>query len=228
MRIAVCWALTDDDGLSDGRKISYLKEPVKWRRHDPIVFEQLRKDILIKRERKVENIEISNIISNSKYFKRHLKDEEEDRDNFFRDFHGFAQGVDLVFFDPDNGLEIKSIPRGRVKSSKYIYLSELENFYNMGQSLLIYQHFPRVNREEYIDSLASRIFGITYASSLFMFITSHVLFLLIPQPRHEEYFRRSSKDIESNWGEIIKVREINLQNLFSGIKNKSLNFLRDT
>lgn len=219
MRIAVCWALTDDDGFSDGSKINYLKEPLKWKRHDPIVFEQLRNDLLIKKERNIENIEISNIICNGKFFKRLLKDGKMERDRYFEEFLNFANNADLIFFDPDNGLEINSIPRGRIKSSKYIYLSELENFYRLGKSLLIYQHFPRVNREQYTSSLASKIFYLINAPSIFMFITSHVLFLLIPQPSHAEQFRRSSKEIERYWENIIKVKEINSQNHFNAINN---------
>ena len=36
--------------------------------------------------------------------------------------------VDLVFFDPDNGLET-TLPKGRKNSSKYLYLDEVAAFY---------------------------------------------------------------------------------------------------
>src|SRR5687768_3003787 len=39
LRIAVCWMLTPDDGRSDGRKISYLSNPDRWRNYDPVLFD---------------------------------------------------------------------------------------------------------------------------------------------------------------------------------------------
>lgn len=206
--IAFCWALTKDDGLSDGKKIGYLKEPSEWSRHDPAVYEQLRADVIFKKQRKVENIEESNLIPNSRFFKRVLKDNANERDVFFQEFLNFSQNSELIFFDPDNGIEVKSVARGKPGSSKYVYWKELENFYQLDKSLLIYQHFPRVNRELFITSLSSKVFRTTCASTIFMFVTSHVLFLLIPQQRHETIFRKESKRLANSWKGRIKVKEV--------------------
>jgi hypothetical protein len=50
---------------------------------------------------------------------------------------------DLVFFDPDNGLEVMSVPKGHSKAGKYIYWDELVPFWHRGNSLLIYHHLNR-------------------------------------------------------------------------------------
>ena len=50
---------------------------------------------------------------------------------------------DLVFFDPDNGLEIASVPKHHPKAGKYIYWDELVPFWNRGHALLIYHHLNR-------------------------------------------------------------------------------------
>jgi hypothetical protein len=51
-------------------------------------------------------------------------------------------GRDLVFFDPDNGIEVLSKPCGGRDSSKYVYWDELQETYRSGQSVLVYQIFP--------------------------------------------------------------------------------------
>lgn len=204
---AVCWILTEDDSLSDGSKINYLRDPEKWRRYDPIVFEKLRKDVLVLGVRSVGNLEHSKILTNCKFYTKHIQDEIRERDKFFNEFYHFSNDVDLIFFDPDNGLEIKSVPRGRSKSSKYLYWNELKLFYNTGSSILLYQHFPRQNREYYINNLVDRVFELTKTDVVFSYVTSHVLFLLIPQLEHKFYFRLRNMIISKSWRGQIKIKE---------------------
>ena len=54
-----------------------------------------------------------------------------------------TSGADLVFFDPDNGVEVKSAPKGSAKAGKYFFWDELEEFWLRGQSLLVYHHLNR-------------------------------------------------------------------------------------
>lgn len=205
--VAVCWVLTEDDNLSDGRKINYLRNPEKWQRYDPIVFEQLRKDVLIRGLRQVENLEHSKILSNCKFYAQPIKDEAKERDKFFNEFYRFSNNVDLIFFDPDNGLEIKSVPRGRIKSSKYLYWNELEFFYNTGSSILLYQHFPRQNREYYINHIVDKVSELINTDVVFSYATSNVLFLLIPHREHESFFRMRNTIVSKNWRDQIKIKE---------------------
>jgi hypothetical protein len=50
---------------------------------------------------------------------------------------------ELIFFDPDNGIEVASVPKHHVKAGKYIYWDELARFWNRGHALLIYHHLNR-------------------------------------------------------------------------------------
>jgi hypothetical protein len=54
-----------------------------------------------------------------------------------------SEAVDLVFLDPDNGLEVASVPPSSPKASKYVFLHEVGAIAERGQSLLIYQHHNR-------------------------------------------------------------------------------------
>jgi len=202
----VCWVLTEDDDRTDGRRTRYLEQSETWQKYDPIVFEHLREHVLKKGLRDVSTIEQSDILHNCRFYKEHIHDDTDLRDKFFDKFFKFAQGADLVFFDPDNGLEVKSVPRGKKKSSKYVYWSEVEASYKLGHSLLLYQHFPRKPREPFIRSLIHRFKALDGIRSVFSYCTSHVAFLLIPQPHHENMFSENTTRVLQNWGDVIRVR----------------------
>ena len=115
----VCWVLTENDSKTDGNRIAYLEQPDTWRKYDPVVFEHLREHVLERRIRDIDVIERGDILTKCRFFSDIIQDDNRQRDLFFNKFFKFAEGADLVFFDPDNGLEVKSVPRGKKRSSKY-------------------------------------------------------------------------------------------------------------
>jgi|HubBroStandDraft_1064217.scaffolds.fasta_scaffold726963_1 hypothetical protein len=92
---------------------------------------------------------------------------------------------DLVFLDPDNGLEVKSVPKGRKSSSKYAYLDEIADHYGAGRSILLYQQYPRhVSREASITGKSNHLRAQLPAASIWLFETSFVAFILAARPEH--------------------------------------------
>jgi hypothetical protein len=45
----------------------------------------------------------------------------------------------LIFFNPENGLEVLSCRKGKKDSSKYVYWDEVSKSYGSGHSVLIHQ-----------------------------------------------------------------------------------------
>ena len=203
---AVCWALTEDDDRTDGKRIRYLERPERWQRYDPIVYEHLRESVLRKGVRDVNSIERSNILRNCRFYNVLIRDDINLRDQYFKRFFKFAEDADLVFFDPDNGLEVKSVPRGKKSSSKYMYWDEIKASYLAGHSLMIYQHFPRSPREPFLRNLVDKFNEFVRASQVFSYCTVHVAFLVIPQPHHEKMFIEHNSIVSEMWGEVIKIR----------------------
>ena len=206
----VCWILTEDDSGSDGKHIRYLERPEIWRSYDPIVYEHLRKHVIDNGIRNVDIIERANVLPNCRFYKELIQDDMNSRDEYFDKFLKFAEGADLVFFDPDNGFEVKSVPRGKKKSSKYIYWNEVEASYKLGHSLLLYQHFPRKPREAFICDLIQQFKALDGIRSVFSYCTFHVAFLLIPQPHHENIFIENTTKISQNWGDVIRVNRYSI------------------
>jgi hypothetical protein len=207
IKTAVCWVLTEDDGRSDGSRIKYLEKPEQWRDYDQVVFEHLRENVLKKGVRDVSVIERGDILPNCSFYREYVHDDNGLRDEFFKEFQDFSQGTDLVFFDPDNGLEVKSVPRGKRGSSKYIYWDEVKASYEAGHSLLIYQHFPRKPRKLFLSNLVRKFRDIVGPYRVFSYCTYHVTFLLLAQPDHEDLFKQNNKKVKEVWGEMIKVRK---------------------
>lgn len=203
----VCWVLTEDDDTGDGRRIGYLQQPREWRDHDPKIFDHLLVQVIQRRIRSVNAIEGTDVLPNCRFYSPLVRDDAEARKRYFRELLKFAKGSQLVFFDPDNGLEVKSVPSGRKNSSKYLYWEEVKATFAAGHSLLIYQHFPRRPRLPFIRQLVDRFRATTGAHSVFSYCTSHVVFFLVPQAAHEEHFRERSDGVVEAWGQRISVQQ---------------------
>ena len=64
----------------------------------------------------------------------------------------------VIMVDPDNGLEVKtSAPRNFHKFIKYSEAGELFQRMNSNSVLVVYQHFPRINHEQYLENLHKKI-----------------------------------------------------------------------
>lgn len=180
-RVGVCWMLTPDDGGRDGNKLGYLQRPEQFRHYDPELFDILAQATAFPDQRRLLAIEASGVIPGAVYFNDELKDKWPARSVFMQRCFAQFHDTDLVFFDPDNGLEV-SLAKGRKNSSKYVYLDELEMFFVAGKSLLVYQHFPRVERRAFIADCAIRLRRFVQDAPIWAFTTSHVVFLLVINP----------------------------------------------
>jgi hypothetical protein len=207
LKILVTWMLTSDDGGRDGRRRSYLGEPDRWRKHDPLLFDGLAGLVRSARRLDVSLIEQSGLLHSATYHRELVPDLRSMRDSWRNRLLVAAAGVDLVFFDPDNGVEIASRPVGRKGSSKYVSWNEIEGIWAAGSSVLVYQHFPRRSRNDFIIQGRSLLRERTGACLVQAYRTPHVLFLLAAQKRHADRFREVARRVRANWiGQIEPVR----------------------
>lgn len=180
-RIGVCWMLTASDGSSDGNKLSYLQQPDRYCHFDPELFDILAHAASEPDRRRLPTIEDSGAVPGARYYNELLPDELLGRAAFMDQCAATFVNADLLFFDPDNGLEV-SLPKGRKNSSKYLYLDEVAAFYEAGKSLLIYQHFPRVERAAFMASRVQQLRRTAPGCAVWAFTTAHVVFFLLVHP----------------------------------------------
>jgi hypothetical protein len=204
IRTGICWMLTPDDTRTDGKFIEYLDKPKKYKDFDPDLYEFLNQCIS-ENARDVLEVEKSHIFPSTIFYDPILKDDDVRRKQYFSNMYKLFQDVDLIFFDPDNGLEVKSKSLGHKNSSKYLYWSEVAECYKKGHSILIYQHFIREDRNEFISRILENIYTKTGSKNTIYFQTSSVVFFLISQDKYSQYFLNKSRFILHKWGEQIRV-----------------------
>jgi hypothetical protein len=208
IRTAVCWMLTGSDTRSDGRFTRYLGQPERWRDCDPPLFDSLAACLSGPGTRSVAWAVDHQLLPAACYFADLLEDGLTARRQYFDRFEALSAGSELVFFDPDNGLEVKSVRAGGKNFSKFLAWDELERTYQSGKSVLFYQHFPRIRRDVFTERLASQLLSRLALPGLFSFTSSNVLFMLLPQPRRLDYFSGRCSQLEVAWASQFRLAQI--------------------
>lgn len=198
-RIGVCWMLTPSDGSSHGSKRAYLQQPAKHRHHDPELFDILA---LVKDDsdrRRLQHIEESEAIPAARYFNEPLSDKASQRHAYMEACRVALADTDLVFFDPDNGLEVKKPRIGHRGSCKFLFEEEVKAVYENGQSVLVYQHFSRIGRGRFIQSCVDRLRGLVPDATVGTYQTAHVVFLLLLNPRTPARLAKAAHEAATQW-----------------------------
>ncbi|MDH3690978.1 MAG: hypothetical protein OEU36_16140 [Gammaproteobacteria bacterium] len=198
-RVFVAWMLTPDDGGLDGQFTAYIDEPGKYRDHDPILFDGLKRFLTESKERHVGLIETTDLVPGAVYFSKITPDSASQRAEWFASLLDCLSESDLVFLDPDNGLEVKSTPYGRKSSSKFLYWREVKEIWSVGQSLLIYQHFIREKRPQFIQRMLEAFHTATPGSLVEAFSTANVVFLMALQPGHQRFNGVILDAVQARW-----------------------------
>jgi hypothetical protein len=205
LAIGVCWFLTADDGRADGGLRKYLNQPRRWRHYDSELFDKLQHLLDPDVRCSISHTPAWDLISGASYFDELLGDSRTARLAYFEAALHALGNCNLIFVDPDNGIEIPSTKFGASGSSKYVYWHELKAIYAAGHSILVYQHFPRVVRERFIPFLASRLNEQLAGSTVIAFSTPYVVFFLVQQPKHLDALDRATRVIEHQWFGQIEV-----------------------
>lgn len=206
-RLLVAWMLTPDDGGPDGSRRTYLDRPEEWARFDPALYAGLVALLPTGVAPRVALLEPTGLLPHASFYSAVVPDARAERDIWREALLRAAAGVDLVFLDPDNGLEVPSRPVGRKGSAKYVTWQEIRELWAGGCSLLLYQHFRREPYADFAVRLAAELQGRTGASFVQVFRTPHVLFLLAAQRRHIPAFRKAIAHALPRWGGQIGVLE---------------------
>jgi predicted RNase H-like HicB family nuclease len=193
--LGVCWMRTPPAG-SHGNDVSYLSKPTHWRHHDPVLFDFLSTSIT--HTRGVDLIASSGLLPGAVFFDAYLGDGLSARADFFSRATVVFRNANLVFFDPDNGIERGTKP-GRRDSSRYLYWREVEEVWGRGSSLVIFQIYPREKRTRYIQEVLSRLAKHTPGSHVFGVQTAKVLFAIAVKSMHLQMAALAKERLNAQW-----------------------------
>jgi hypothetical protein len=179
--LGVVWYLVPDEGHNrDGRHIRYLNldaasssyygVPVctpeaaahnvrDFRRCQPELYDSLAR-IIAARARTVAEVRARGLLPRGSVFSEEpltfiastpLPERHRAREAWLSRAMAQTADCDIVFLDPDNGLEVKSHPITSRLGPKYAAYDDLKRFRARDQTVIIYQHFERTS-----DFLARR------------------------------------------------------------------------
>lgn len=160
LKIGVCWMLTAPDDRNDGRKLGYLDEPERWRGFDPELFDALHPIAKAKTNRRLQLVERGKALPRALFFNECVPTNVVLRRYYFEVALEELTPADIVFYDPDNGIEVKSTPRGAPDSPKFIYRDEIAATYGAGmkakalydsKQVSVYVRYAYVAGEVWID-----------------------------------------------------------------------------
>jgi len=157
--LGVVWYLFPDESHNeDGKYINYI-EKQEFQSCDSGLIEKLSN--ALNEERSVQALENNDILkSNTIYFSEkldsHIKyptqkkiDKETrlfKRQEWLKNAANKIKTCNVIFLDPDNGLEIKSCEKmSQIKSGKYVYYSEVTELFEGKDVCVIYHHLNMNN-----------------------------------------------------------------------------------
>jgi len=192
-RILIVWMKT----LGDGNRIKYL-ETSKFKEYNPILFESL-KNIIDNNKRKIEEIQNIQSLECCKFINNNLyiTNNKKERENYFFEVSKLLKDVDLVFFDPDNGIA----PNNKKKKNVYLYWDEINEIWNKNIDLLIYQSYR--HEKNFIENIVNCCKKELKMANVFPFKTKYALFILILR----KYDDNIINEIKENWKKINQIGE---------------------
>lgn len=151
IRLGVNWFYVE--GGENGKHTKYLKDSYKdskkYRECFPELYDQL-KSIVDDRKRSIKEIEKNLVLpKETVFYSKPLLSSPVDRENWFKESLTKLKKADIIFLDPDNGIQTDKVKKTHKDAIKYVFRDEIEQYYELGKSLVIYNHEDRKPRSEY-------------------------------------------------------------------------------
>ena len=158
IKIGVNWFLTENDGSTDGKFTTYLKNPAD-RVYDPELFDALQ-NIADHPDKTIKMIKQAGIIPDAEFFGEMLKSSslkadarEWNRRLWFNNSTLMLGNAELIFADPDNGISYRKTARTK-DSEKFILPEDVAEYYNSGRNVVYYCHKGRRKQEAWEQAKA--------------------------------------------------------------------------
>lgn len=200
IKLGVNWYLTQDDEKSDGKFVDYLSkqefkicddelhsflhscihsssrnvsEISKFKRFEEVAFHD---DLL--------HMEDIGALSESGRNKRDFR-----RKKWFGQSLENLSNCDLIFCDPDNGIETKSLSKHGKDSVKYVFVKEIQTMIDNGFSVVVYNHRDRSPESTYKARMMDIVKSLDGKASLRVLRFNRYSvrdYLIFMQPHHVE------------------------------------------
>ncbi len=220
-RLAMLWWLTGDESHNDdGKHAGYLsgRATEAYRACDPELHELIAG---IRHARHVSAVRRSGVFPADTLFHEEELGFEPGAPAAERRRHRAAwrdrarelsREAELLFFDPDNGLECQSVGPHAAKGPKYVFMDELTAIGGEQQSLVVYHHLGRAKSHAAQVKDVVRRLGAAFPQheapvGFHFWPGSGRVFVLVPAKRHRFWSaERAARVLAAPWGEFFSVR----------------------
>ncbi|MBX7200986.1 MAG: hypothetical protein K1X51_16560 [Rhodospirillaceae bacterium] len=148
-KLGVAWWLHPDGGpVGDGQHTKYLDAGLDWRPYDPPLFDHLR-EIVHTGRRNVAALQDERLLPGARFAAEQIpvtcgpSERPIQRAAWFGRVKAALAGCDLVFADPDNGIEPAGYKPTMGNSGKSITWDEIAALRAPGRALVVYHHQTR-------------------------------------------------------------------------------------
>lgn len=175
----------------DGKYINYLSMPQSYREYDPNLFDTLFKIVKQEQNRRIERVEQENMFQ-AVFFSAEI---DADRSEWHKRALEKTQEAEVVFIDPDNGLETERMFQRGKATEKHVKWMELKDYYARGQNVILYQHRPQMTPKE------ECIKNIMHFQKKYL-LADHVKLLEFPKYTNRFYFMFLHKNYKNEFDKI--------------------------
>jgi hypothetical protein len=152
-RLAVCWYLTGANNRleDDGKHFDYLKRPDQFRHLAPALYDQLANFVSDRRASTdpLTALQRSRVLENAVFVRREVPKKASVRAPWARQLVNLVSGANVVFLDPDHGIQ------GQRLTNRHVAPAEIAALRQKGRVLIIGHH--QSGRKAEVKYLADRM-----------------------------------------------------------------------
>jgi hypothetical protein len=207
----------------DGGFIEYLDNTYKYskefRRCFPKLYDKLQ-TIVKNGRRTINEIEKSEIFPVNTIFYSNplpLENIRDERGRWFTKSLEELQNVDIIFLDPDNGIQINR-NKSPLKSIKYAFTDEIKEYYDMGKSLIIYTEIDRRDIEHNKKISGIRDYINPDGILVLRFKQKHFRdYIFLIQKKHQDLINETIKVLVTKHDFLFRYYDLKLQQAFQKV-----------
>lgn len=211
LRLGVLWCRNSEpDATEDGRFIEYPE----LRPCDPNLYDRLAQ-ILKNKQRRLSQVEVNDVLPrNALFYGSAIPAPKEPcfsaaaresqarlRTAWFEEGFKRLSEAELVFLDPDNGMAAKLAKKHWRSSVKYVFKDEVTDWFNRGQSVVLYQHQQRRSLREQVSEQQKILAGGRACNAVSFHRRAVRIYYILPATNHQDRIsKRLTRFLAGSWG----------------------------
>ena len=203
LRLGINWYRTETAAYETHDDGKY-RIPQEYENLDPELSAALNRVFDLREARSVQALEQAHLLASELFVNETVPREIDRREAWHRKALAAFSDCDLVFLDPDNGLNVESVKKGTQKSVKYVWKCEINDYVAAGKSVIFYNHRPRKKADAYFSEYSARLAVMKKPVYVLTFPRRSIrdYFIIPAQPSHEAQICAALQSLtEGSFGE---------------------------